>query len=245
MSDYTQNSLIAYDTTSGEIIDMVATTLGVPPVENLSGYNSAIHSLTGSMNVFDADDFDSNGNLTDTACEKYDVATTLQLRIVKDKQPWPDRKYDRVHVTAEGKLDYFSVGPVPLDYRRYIDATISDAGGSPLVTDTVSGLPRIPADGTTTAVINLQKYDHTGVPMAGNSEWFSVETDGGRISYRRVQLDANGQASVTLTASTEEKMITVIFDNYYPPGPVPLEDPIIGTSVQIYCGDDDYPAPAI
>ena len=52
-----RNALIAYDTSTGTVVEVCTFTRGFPPVDNLQNYNAATHSLTGSMEVYDADDY--------------------------------------------------------------------------------------------------------------------------------------------------------------------------------------------
>lgn len=241
---YIMNSLIAYDTTTGEIAGYLARNRGLPAASEIAEYVAVSHGLTGSMNTYDADDFDSEGNMTATALEKYDIDSDLKLKIAKDIQPLPTTSYDRVAVNGDGKLTHFFSGPIPQNYQCSISAIVTDIYGDPLDEDSVTGYPIIAADSTAVAMISLQKYDHTGVPTSSSGEWFSVSTTGGRISYRRIQLDANGQAVIYLTASAEEKLITITFDNYYP-GALPLTPRTVGTETTIYCGDDDAPLPVI
>jgi hypothetical protein len=237
------NQLIAYDTSTGEIIARVAQTRGLPDATVLVqyGYNSAVHALTASMNTYDADDFDSHGNLTTAALEKFNLDATAFNRLVvaKDVDP-PTNSYDRVNVDADGKLSFFSTGPVPINYNCYLDATIAEDQAGTLLTDTATSLPMIPADGTTTAYVLLQKYDHNGSPTTPyGDEHFYIETTRGSLQYRRVQLDANGAASLKFTAGTEEGNAKITVTRYFP-GPIPTGVPAtVGCEISLFVGEDN------
>jgi hypothetical protein len=245
LSEY-QNSLIAYDTTTSEIVDFVAKTRGVPLVSELTNYNPAIHSLTGVMNTYDADDFDSLGNLTPTAREKYNIDSAISPLIAKDVPALPVNNFDYVQVNVQGQLSAFTEGPVPINYDSTLVYTLKDLLGADLSNDIATGLPLVPADGTTIIVVSLQKYDHTNVAMGSYGEWFYITATGGTQSVRRIQLSAGGAATFTWTASTEEKEVAItILPFQLPEGPQVYEYPTSGTAFTLYCGDDDEALPGV
>ena len=73
------------------------------------------------------------------------------------------------------------------------------------------GYPDIPADGSSTCRIMIQKKNgQTGEDMTGpeDNELIQVSTQAGRLSAVQLNL-ANGYAEVTLTSSTDTVITTV------------------------------------
>lgn len=71
--------------------------------------------------------------------------------------------------------------------------------------DPINGIPDIPADGTSSCTISIQKKngaDDSDMTGAEDNETVDLETSRGKLSSLRVQL-ANGAAQVTLTSVPE------------------------------------------
>ena len=84
----TINTMVIFDTTSGEyrVAEIIGYGYKMPLIADMTQYNNSDYDYRVGVTIYEPGDFDEDGILTTSACQKYGIPESHKTKYLKDKQ---------------------------------------------------------------------------------------------------------------------------------------------------------------